>query len=69
MSLLSVWMLELSLYTHGPLLRTMKFQLSVCLRDRVVRRALVGEVATAVCPVCPLPLFTGEEKGAHELPD
>ena len=27
MSLLSVWMLELSLYTHGPLLRTMKFQL------------------------------------------
>ena len=30
MSLLSVWMLELSLYTHGPLLRTMKFQLSVC---------------------------------------
>ena len=29
MSLLSVWVLELSLYTHGPLLRTMKFQLSV----------------------------------------
>ena len=30
MSLLSMWKLELSLYTHGPLVRLMKFQLSVC---------------------------------------
>ena len=37
MSPLSVPKLELSLYTHGPLVRLMKFQLSVCALETLSR--------------------------------